>query len=154
MMMMVIGLGHLMNLIGLIYHKQFMWGFLFIAVNLVVSYLKAGLVKAKNSDWLNGYALKHFVTHTNCLSTKRSSIYKQIINTKPIIWVTLSYLTLFIELTFPLVLLSTFTFWVYATWALLFHFLNFLVFGLNRFFWSWMLAWPALFYLLKLLHNA
>jgi len=153
MMMMVIAIGHLINLICIVYHKNFMWGFLFIAVNLIVSYFKAGIVKAQNADWLNGNALKHFMTHTNCLTARNNQLFIQIIRHKSAVWVAISYLTLFVELGFPLVLLSKMTFWLFAVWALMFHFFNFLVFGLNRFFWTWMLAWPALFYLLKLLHN-
>jgi len=153
MMMMVIGIGQLINLCCLIHGHHFMWGYLFIAVNLVISYFKAGLVKARSIDWISGQALVYFIEHTNSRSLLRSFVLLNTKNMSLFFWKCLSYSVIIIELSMPLALISHSLFWFYATWAFIFHLNNFLIFGLNRFFWTWVLAWPSFYYIFKVLHT-
>lgn len=111
-----------------------------IAIQLGLSYFKAGLFKIKNAEWRNGFALKEFLS---------SPIYEQ---TKVSEWLSNSpkslllgaWFLLLFELSFPVVFFSAQLFWIYFTVAILFHGLNAYFFGLNRFLYSWLIAYPAL----------
>lgn len=154
MMMMVIGIGQGLNFFCLFYRSSTLWGMVFISVNLIVSYVKAGFVKSKNIDWLKGKALSHFMTHSSCLTWHDITNKFVLLKNNQSVWVILTYSTLFAELSFPLCVIDIHLFWFYAVWAFVFHIFNFLIFGLNRFFWAWSCAWPALYYLINLIqHN-
>lgn len=101
----------------------------YVAVQLVLSYFVAGVVKIRNPEWRSGRALGHVLEQ-----------YGWALPTK--IWRPLAFVILAFELGFPL---AFFFPWPFAVVGLAFHLVNAYVLGLNRFFWAWLAAYPALF---------
>lgn len=108
------------------------FGFLYVAINGLYSYFKAGLAKLLNEDWRKGRALASF--------SESFEPWGKILSW-PVIIFELSTLAIPV---FPGMV------WPYFVTAMVFHFLIFRVFGLNRFFWIWLSAWPSIIYLARL----
>jgi hypothetical protein len=122
-------------------------GLLYIAVQLIYSYLKSGLAKISNRDWRSGLALPTFLARSLFTDVRRTAIF---LRTRLTLSRLLSVAVLIFELGsigavfFPKLLLG------YFACAVAFHFSIYLALGLNRFFWIWLCAWPALFYSARL----
>ena len=108
------------------------YGFLYIGINGLYSYFKAGLAKLKNPEWREGSALASFTPTL----TKWGRV--------------LSWPVIIFELAALAVPFIPGLAWPYFILAMLFHLIIFLMFGLNRFFWIWLSAWPSIFYLARL----
>jgi hypothetical protein len=108
------------------------FGFLYIAINGLYSYIKAGVAKIKHPDWREGKALGTFSPSLMPWS-------------KLLSWPVILFELLAVAVPF----VPGFA-WPYFILAMIFHFINFLLFGLNRFFWIWLSAWPSIFYLARL----
>lgn len=147
MMMTVVLIGSLFGLSNSIKVAEF--GVFFIAINLLNSYFIAGLVKIKNKDWLYGRALRYFILSSPYNQHSLLGLKKWVLGDQSNWWMRiLSLLTIFFELTCPVVLFSTQVGFIYFIFAIGFHFFVFLTFGLNRFFWIWLSAWPSLLYVI------
>lgn len=150
MMMMTLSVGIIIDITASIFSTHVRWGLVYIGLNLLLSYLKAGLVKIKNIEWIKGKALFHFLSTTEHqkmkLAINRISQFKLGFS---LFWI-VSFLTLVFELSVPLVFLNRTVLIFYFCFAVVFHFGIFIIFGLNRFFWAWLAAWPSLFYLYHL----
>lgn len=119
------------------------WGLVYIAIHSLISYFKAGFVKAKNPEWTNGTALIEFFQRSPISSTKYlSEVLK---NQKGFIQI-FSILFIVFELSVPLAILFPILLPAYFSIAVLFHFSAYALFGLNRFFWVWLSTWPAIFF--------
>jgi len=151
MMMMVIGIGLTVNYMCSLNHISINLGSIYIAMNLVTSYLKAGFVKIRNRDWLTGLALAHFLKNTSQINAKNFILSISKNNLFNLITSILSISVLFFELSFPLVFKSNIILYTYFCVFFVFHLSIYFIFGLNRFFWSWMSAWPSLIYTCYLL---
>ena len=119
------------------------FGLIYIAIHLLYSYFKAGLVKALRPEWRNGRAISEFLRHSFYDDIRKFS--EVLIKTRNLGQL-LGICAVGFELSFPLVLFFPALIWAYLGCALAFHFLIFLAFGLNRFFWIWLSAWPAAVY--------
>lgn len=121
-------------------------GLIYIAVQLTLSYVIAGLVKLRQPEWRNGEALGAFL---------RSGQYGA-----PA-WVAslaspgrcrlLAVLVIGFETLFPLALIDPRACLALIGAGLCFHLANTIVFGLNRFLFAWAAAYPALFFCSQLL---
>lgn len=117
---------------------------LYLALQLILSYFLAGVVKLKSESWRKGTAISDLFSGPNYSPPE----YIKNIAIIPKISFILSWSVILIELLFPL-LFFTKNVWIIFILGVIFHFFNFLCFGLNRFFWSWLAAYPSAFYLLK-----
>lgn len=120
------------------------YGLVYIAVQVLFSYLRAGISKLKESDWRTGRALPEFL---------RSSFYPNIRSTGDRLFSsartsqTLSWAVIIFEISLVLTPLAPNSLGLIVALAACFHLSVFITFGLNRFFWIWMSAWPSVFYL-------
>lgn len=95
------------------------WGKTYLAVQLTLSYMVAGLVKIRQPEWRSGKALT--------LQTGLPGF--------------LALPTLLWQCSFPLAWSSPQLLWAYLTVGFGFHLFNARILGLNRFFWIWMAAY-------------
>lgn len=124
-------------------------GVVYIVYNLILSYFRAGLVKIKNKNWLNGKELIIFTNNT--IYNENSKIIK-LINYK-YNSIILSLVLILWEILFAFSILNLNLTFIFLSIGIVFHFMNFYIFGLNRFFFNWLAAYPAFIYLAILISN-
>ncbi len=114
----------------------------YIAVQVVLSYWIAGVVKLRQIGWRRGEALRAFV------SSGRYGTPAWLVRwlALPGVARVLSWSVLAFECGFPLALAGPRFALPLLAVGLSFHVGNSLVFGLNRFLFAWLAAYPALFY--------
>ena len=123
-------------------------GFIYIAINTVYSYFKAGLAKVVNKEWRNGQALHSFLKRSLFLDTKNFANW---LSTKKWVGFVFCWSVIFFELGIPTIFIFPSLIFFYFLCACLFHTIIFVSFGLNRFFWVWLAAWPSIFYAINLI---
>lgn len=111
----------------------------YLALQVVLSYFIAGVVKVRNRQWWNGELMTWLL---------RDSVYNvptafRKLAANPRSLKAIGRATLVFELLFPISLISPVTLYLALGAAVLFHFGVALVLGLNRFLWIWMAAFPA-----------
>ena len=111
-------------------------GYGYIALQLALSYVLAGVAKLRDRGWRAGTALPLIVAlpHYGVPPRLASLLARARLA---------GYAMLAFELTFPLAFVAPRP---YAVVAIAFHLANAASFGLNRFLWAWLAAWPAVFY--------
>lgn len=112
----------------------------YAAVQLVLSYFIAGVVKLRDPAWRAGRAMPIIVTLPHYRVPARAAA----LLASPRVGRALAYGMLAFELTFPVALLHPTACIVYLAIGATFHLANALAFGLNRFLWIWLAAYPAL----------
>lgn len=146
----------IMILIGMIIAFMFKkesfagFGMIFISINLLLSYLKAGIAKARAPEWRDGSALPLFLEQS-FFSDIRA--YGKSISAKPDVAKYICWFIFTIEIGLVASPLVPSVLPLVLTIVVLFHFAIYYVFGLNRFFWVWIAAWPSIFYVAALLHQ-
>ncbi|MFN7729878.1 MAG: HTTM domain-containing protein [Bdellovibrio sp.] len=121
----------------------------YLGLQTLLSYVLAGFAKLKSQDWRQGRVLQEILFHSQYPVPRKLRMKTRPKNLGAL--QLLSWLVLFFELSFVLVL---FDFRLLAIWmplAFIFHLLNTYLFGLHRFTWSWLAAYPALFYFASLI---
>ena len=102
---------------------------LYIAIQLILSYFVAGIVKIMSPQWRSGQALTYFFHQYGFqVSTMTAFI--------------LSWGVITVECLFPFAVFAPTAF---VGIVIIFHLANVYIFGLNRFFFAWLAAYPALF---------
>lgn len=101
---------------------------LYISIQLILSYLVAGIAKAASPQWRNGEALQYFLN--------QSGFY-----VSPVWALFLGWAVIVFECLSPLAFFAPS---VFVAFAVAFHLANVFLFGLNRFFFAWLAAYPAL----------
>jgi hypothetical protein len=114
----------------------------YIALQTVLSYFIAGVIKLKEPSWRRGGALRSFFA----LPRYGVPAAARTLAAQPALGRAASWGVLVFECTFPLALLGPQVCAPFIAAALLFHLLNSALFGLNRFLWAWAAAYPAVFY--------
>lgn len=140
MMSFTVIVGLLIASLPFLPHTQFFkhLGLLLIAVQSLLSYVIAGLVKIKSPNWRNGQALVAFISCTRYhQGSPFIDKYAKL----------LSWSVILFELSISFLVLSQGGIFLFIGLAVLFHVMNAWYFGLNRFFWAWASTWPALVYL-------
>ena len=120
---------------------------LFVAAQVLLSYIRAGLVKARERDWWNGTALAAF------LAIPAYGVPRWIPRSPGLLRV-VSLGVIAFELAAPIALVSTSSAYLYTAVAWCFHLATAVVFGLNRFVLAWSAALPAVWFAARLLHGA
>lgn len=112
---------------------------LYIAAQLTLSYLRAGIVKARQLSWWNGSALTAFVAFPAYGVPAWASRDRGFVRVIGIIVV-------IFECVSPAAWFSSTAAAAFIVVAIAFHFGTALLFGLNRFLLAWCAAMPALWY--------
>ncbi|HEY2735615.1 MAG TPA: HTTM domain-containing protein [Polyangiales bacterium] len=115
-------------------------GLLYIAVQVTLSYLIAGVAKLKEADWRSGAALRSFILDESAGSPRWArAIAERASAARFAAWGVIAF-----ECLFPLAWLDGSAAISFGALGLCFHLGNALVFGLNRFLFAWLAAYPAL----------
>lgn len=114
---------------------------IYVAVQGVLSYFVAGVVKAVNPDWWRGDALAAFVGRPDFGAPAAVRAAARGPLGRAASWAVLAF-----ELAFPLAFIGVPVAVGFVAAALLFHLANVVVFGLNRFLLTWAATWPAIVY--------
>jgi hypothetical protein len=114
-------------------------GLLYIAAQLLLSYLRAGLAKAQHRAWWTGEALRDF------MKLPAYGVPAGIWSTPPLLRAA-SIAVIVFECASPLVFVHPRICALFIAAALVFHAMTAMLFGLNRFFLTWTAALPSLFY--------
>jgi hypothetical protein len=112
---------------------------LFVAAQLLMSYLRAGLVKLREPGWRSGNALREFLAvpaYGVPAWLPRSPQLLQAVSVGVVVF----------ELSAPLALVHPAGALMYTAVAWCFHLATAVVFGLNRFLLAWSAALPSLWY--------
>jgi hypothetical protein len=110
----------------------------YCAVQLVLSYLLAGVAKLRDPAWRSGHALAILVELPQYRVPRRlASLVTSLSRIGS--WAILAF-----EIAFPVVFASPLACTIMLAIGAAFHVANALVFGLNRFLWTWLAAYPAL----------
>lgn len=123
-------------------------GFIYISINTLYSYFKAGLSKIIHKEWRNGWALPSFLKRSLFSDSRQFANW---LASKKFLSLLLCWGVIIFELGIPVIFIFPKTIFLYFMAACLFHTVIFVSFGLNRFFWVWLAAWPSLFYVAHLL---
>ncbi len=111
----------------------------YIAVQVSLSYVIAGLAKLRQREWRSGAALQRFLQSDHY----GAPAFVRELSTPSVARV-LSFATIGFECTFPLALIDPRLCLGWLSLGLCFHVANAVVFGLNRFLFAWAAAYPAL----------
>ena len=119
--------------------------FWFIALQLCLSYLTAGISKLRNPDWRRGNGFKYVATSNELVPIKKINIFfeRHKILTRLINW-----LIIFFECSFPVILFAgQAVLWCFLIAGIILHIA--IAFGLRRgkFFWAWIATYPALIFI-------
>ncbi|HKP57018.1 MAG TPA: hypothetical protein VJV78_09870 [Polyangiales bacterium] len=120
---------------------------MFIAVQTLLSYFNAGVVKLRQPAWRSGQALLAFVSAQPSVSALRLAALLGAPRRRRL----LARAVIGYECLTPLALLDPRLCALILALGLGFHLSNALVFGLNRFLFAWAAAYPALFFCSELL---
>ncbi len=124
-------------------------GVLYVAAQLTLSYVRAGIVKAQERSWWTGHALSSILTLPaygvpvwvpRCMSQNRSAAR------------VLSVGVMAFECLAPIAWLNPIACIAVMAVALTFHTATAMLFGLNRFLLAWSAALPSLWYAVHRLH--
>lgn len=123
-------------------------GLIYITINTLYSYFKAGLSKIRRSEWRSGEALAVF-SEGSLFPDVRTTL-GGMLQKKWLAQVSSWGVILFEILVIVLPFFTDLSLGYFVI-AVLFHACVFLTFGLNRFFWVWASAWPCILYCLNLI---
>jgi hypothetical protein len=125
-------------------------GSTFIALQLILSYLVAGIAKAISKEWRSGQSTSGILsTWTYGFPPIGEFLASRARLTRFTDWCVIVF-----ELSFPICLL-----WpgrgtlLFITLGILFHFSNALVMGLNTFFWAFASGYPPMLFLLSIMRK-
>lgn len=119
----------------------------FIALQVCLSYLAAGISKLRSPAWRKGNGFKYVVTSNELVSAKKINIFfeEHKALTRLINW-----LIILFECTFPVALFGgQIIFWIFLVGGLILH--AAIAFGLRmgKFFWIWIATYPALIFIVQ-----
>jgi len=120
---------------------------LYIALQAVLSYFIAGVVKLRGPRWRSGAVL----TEIAAAERYQAPPLATRLLARPAVARTAAWTVMLFDTCFPVALLGPRLALVFVGAALVFHLLNTWLFGLNRFLFSWAAAWPAVLYAAALL---
>jgi hypothetical protein len=117
---------------------------LYIAVQVTLSYVIAGLSKLTHAEWRNGQALVHFITRSPYAAPAWLVRAKWLENRA--FCCVLAWGLMGFECLFPCAWLDPRACLGFIALGVCFHLANTAVFGLNRFVFAWAAGYPALVY--------
>lgn len=123
------------------------YGLIYIAVQILFSYLKSGLVKLRSESWWKPAALARFLERSTIRESKDLAEY---LFARPSLSKFLVLVLIAFEITAPVSAFNSSLTRIYFFGAVIFHFTVWRTYSLNRFFWAWLAAWPSVFFLSSL----
>ncbi len=114
---------------------------IYVAVQGVLSYFVAGVVKAVNPAWWRGSALAAFASRPDFGAPPAVRAVLGGSAGRVVSWGVIAF-----EVAFPLSFTGVWAALAFVVAALVFHLANVVVFGLNRFLLTWAATWPAIVY--------
>ncbi|MEM6758984.1 MAG: HTTM domain-containing protein [Pseudomonadota bacterium] len=115
----------------------------YVGVQLVLSYVVAGLVKLQNPAWRSGQALRDvfaFSAYPVAENLRRLARQGRLLRAA-------SWAVMGLEVLFPVALFFQGTLFAALIATMVFHLANACLFGLNRFVWAWAAAYPSVIWL-------
>lgn len=112
----------------------------YLAVQVLLSYVVAGVVKLVNPEWRDGRALRDVFSFSVYPVSESLRTWAG----QPSALLVASWAIMLVEVAFPLALAHVMALQVALGLALAFHIGNACLFGLNRFVWAWIAAYPSL----------
>lgn len=122
----------------------------YIALQAMLSYFLAGLVKLRKSGWRSGESLTAFLLAPNY----RVPAFIQTFFSSKVAAKTASWLLIAGQLSFPVLVFIPGGARVAIAVAFLFHLNNVWLFGLNRFLLAWTATYPAVYFVAKSFSNS
>lgn len=124
--------------------------FIYLALQVIMSYFIAGLVKIINPDWRSGQALKDIFHFSAYPMSEEMRSLKDKSN-----WhLALSWFIIAAELLFPCIFINQIFLCIFLIIAFSFHVANTVIFGFNRFLWIWLAAYPSVIWLFARVHGS
>lgn len=117
--------------------------FAYLALQVTLSYFKAGWSKVVNPDWRSGRALGDVFAFSAYPASESLRSWAL----RPRALLAVSWAVIAFELAFPVALLSRETLIAGLAVAATFHIGNALFLGFNRFVWVWIAAYPSVLWL-------
>jgi hypothetical protein len=116
-------------------------GLAYIAVQLTLSYVIAGLTKLKEPSWRDGSALGGFLSEPCYAAPRWAALFAAPGLRRPLAGLVIGF-----ECSFPAAWLDSRLCLLLMAAGAGFHLVNCYVFGLNRFVFAWLAAYPALLF--------
>lgn len=116
----------------------------FVALQVCIAYLTAGIAKLMNADWRKGNGFKYMATSSELVAAPKINIYFEEHKT---LARTINWLIIVFECTFSVGLFVPVTFWFFLAGGIVLQIA--IAFGLRmgKFFWIWIAAYPALIFI-------
>jgi len=115
----------------------------YVAVQSVLSYLVAGIAKARHREWWSGRTLVAFLSLPDYGAP---AVLARGVRDRPAVARALATMTGAFEVLFPLALIGPASALAFMVAGVMFHLANAAALGLNRFFWIWLATYPAIWY--------
>lgn len=115
----------------------------YIGVQAVLSYWVAGLVKLIEPGWRHGQTLAQILLYS---TYQIPPCIKKLANKKSFMLLA-SWMTILIEVSFPVYLFNTKALVIVLFFMFVFHLTNAIIFGINRFIFAWLTTYPAIYFL-------
>jgi hypothetical protein len=119
----------------------------FIALQLCISYLTAGISKLRNPDWRRGNGFEYVATSNELVPVKKINIFfaEHKTLTRLINW-----LIILFECSFPVVLFAgPVVLWCFLVGGIILHIAIALGLRRGKFFWVWIATYPALIFIVQ-----
>lgn len=116
----------------------------YIAIQVLVSYFIAGLVKVKQPSWRDGSTLDHFMSLEKYAVSPSA---KSLLSGRQWMVFIAAWSVIIFELSIPAAFFFPSIFKVFLILGAFFHLANYFFFGINRFFWLWVSTYPLLYHL-------
>jgi hypothetical protein len=112
----------------------------YIAVQSVLSYFIAGIVKLRNAQWWTGRVLQAFLQSESYIVPEPVKNLSR----NSLLCCCASWLIIGFECSAPFALIDSRVCAIFIVGGIFFHLLNVYIFGLNRFLFAWLASYPAL----------
>lgn len=123
-------------------NKLFFIPFMYLAVQVILSYFLAGVAKLRDKEWRDGPAICNIINGPNFAPP---DIFKFLVKNK-IVAFFICWMIIGFELLLPLIVFFPGKIFLVLMGLFFFHLINFFIFGLNRFVFAWVATYPALIY--------
>lgn len=117
----------------------------FIALQVCLSYITAGISKLRDADWRMGNGFRLVIAYEDVPLKKSFTIFFE---KRKVVATVSNWLVIIFECLFPLILVvPRQLFWCFLIAGIVFHLAIAIWFRLGKFFWIWVATYPALIFI-------
>jgi hypothetical protein len=117
----------------------------FIALQVCLSYITAGISKLRDADWRMGNGFRLVIAYEDIPLKKSLTIFFE---KRKVLATVSNWLVIIFECLFPLILVvPRQLFWCFLIACIVFHLAIAIWFRLGKFFWIWVATYPALIFI-------